>query len=325
MGLIDGELRVVGLNEAVGADHDAALGVGEVALRFVGGESGRSGWRALARQLPAPARGRLVVGRVEFIGIRSTLRRVAAQPPAHRLVRVRRRGVFHPRGLLAQCLCPRGTSLGFERRLRLADARKATLAPTKLLRQFVSAHPNTVARILARISCLRLAKQALDLLVQPALLAQHALVAHRLVLARIGLDLGAVNRHMAKLHQPRTPAQLQHLHEQPLNVLPVHLAKLVDSGEKRLRVGANHPKRHVLVAGTLDTPRGVHPGAVGVDQQRHHHRRVVRALPARVLALDGRLDGAEVQLRDHVQNEPCQMPLGQPLAQRRRQQIGLIL
>jgi hypothetical protein len=32
--------------------------------------------------------------------------------------------------------------------------------------------------------------------------------------AGIGLNLGAVERHMAELHQARRPAQLEHLHEQ---------------------------------------------------------------------------------------------------------------
>ncbi|MGY2932072.1 hypothetical protein ACVWZ6_001674 [Bradyrhizobium sp. GM6.1] len=42
----------------------------------------------------------------------------------------------------------------------------------------------------------------------------HPAIAHRLVDPGIGLDLGAIERHMAKLHKAGLAAQLQDLPEQ---------------------------------------------------------------------------------------------------------------
>ena len=54
----------------------------------------------------------------------------------------------------------------------------------------------------------------------------HALVAHCLVLRRIRLDLGPVERDVPKLHQAGLLGKLQNLHEQAGQRLQVPLAEL---------------------------------------------------------------------------------------------------
>jgi hypothetical protein len=61
----------------------------------------------------------------------------------------------------------------------------------------------------------------------------HALVAHRLVLRRIGFDLGSIQRHMPELNQARLLAQLQNLLEQIAKPLQVPLAEIRDGPEIR--------------------------------------------------------------------------------------------
>ena len=59
-----------------------------------------------------------------------------------------------------------------------------------------------------------LSQPALDLCRKPRLGLFHPAIAHRLVDPGIGFDLGAVERHMAKLHKAGLATQLQDLPEQ---------------------------------------------------------------------------------------------------------------
>src|ERR1700720_579537 len=61
----------------------------------------------------------------------------------------------------------------------------------------------------------------------------HALVAHRLVLRRVGFDLGAIERDMSELHEAGLLAQLQNLPEQFAKRLQVSLAEIRDGAEIR--------------------------------------------------------------------------------------------
>jgi hypothetical protein len=58
-----------------------------------------------------------------------------------------------------------------------------------------------VLRILFGIGLFGGGQQRIDLLFQACLGLVHTLVAHRLVLADVGLDLGSVNGRMAQFHQ----------------------------------------------------------------------------------------------------------------------------
>jgi hypothetical protein len=70
-------------------------------------------------------------------------------------------------------------------------------------------------------------------------------------------------------------------------------------------------------------PRDELPARVRVEQQRDHHRRVVRRPPVTVVPVDG-VEHGQVHLGDRGQHEPRKMILGQPLPHARRQQQLLI-
>jgi len=84
-------------------------------------------------------------------------------------------------------------------------------------------------------------------------------------------------------------------------------------------VGGDDPKRDVLAAAPLDRSRGPHADRIGVDQQRHHHRRIMRRSTMAILAI-GTVERREVKLVDDLQHKPRQVIGGQPIPQAGRQQ-----
>jgi len=131
----------------------------------------------------------------------------------------------------------------------------------------------------------------------------HALVAHRLVLGGVRLDLRAVERDMAELHQSRLLAELEDLSEQAGERLQVPLAEVGDGAEIR-RIEPDDAHEVDPLARRLANPtRRVDPVAIGVEQQPRHHRRIKRRLPA--LAPVHGLDLTQVEmLEDKRQNKP---------------------
>jgi hypothetical protein len=81
----------------------------------------------------------------------------------------------------------------------------------------------------------------------------------------------------------------------------------------RALLARQHPKGDVLLAGALDHPRGPDPARIGVQQQRDHHRRVIRR-PAAPVDPIGRIERLQIHLRDRVDDKPRKMPRRQPLA-----------
>ena len=82
----------------------------------------------------------------------------------------------------------------------------------------------------------------------------HPLITHRLVLRYVGPDLGAVQRHVAQLHQPRPLAKRQHLQKQTRQRRQVVLAKVGDGAEVWGVIRRQHPKGDVLVEALGDAP-----------------------------------------------------------------------
>ncbi len=99
-------------------------------------------------------------------------------------------------------------------------------------------------------------------------------MAHRLVFGGIGLDLGAIQSHVAQAHQARLLAQPQHLHKQALEGIEVAAAELADPAVVGLPVAGEHPEGGILPAGPLDPARGWYADALGVQEQHHHHPRL---------------------------------------------------
>jgi hypothetical protein len=73
----------------------------------------------------------------------------------------------------------------------------------------------------------------------------------------------------------------------------------------------DHPKRDVLDAGSLDHPRRRDPARVRVEQQRHHHRRVIGRPAAPIDTMSG-VERVEVHLLNRADHKPREMVLRQP-------------
>jgi len=79
-------------------------------------------------------------------------------------------------------------------------------------------------------------------------------VAHGLVLAGIGFDLGAIQCHVAQARQPGHLAQPQDLNEQTLEGIKVAAPEFADPAVVRMLNPGEHPEGQVLVASPLDLP-----------------------------------------------------------------------
>ena len=150
--------------------------------------------------------------------------------------------------------------LAFKRLLGFADLLDALLFVGDPLRQLIATTELPVALVLLRIHRLGL--------LQPP-------IVHRLVLAGIGPQLGAVESHMPELHHLRAYAQLQHLYKQPIHRLQMSFLKVADRPEPRSLQDSARYEIHPLFARLGKASRGVDPLAVGVQQQGRHYRRIV--------------------------------------------------
>src|SRR5215472_4859655 len=143
------------------------------------------------------------------------------------------------------------------------------------------------------------------------------LVRKRPVPARIGVDLGAVQRHRAHLQHPHLTPQHQHLDEQFRDLLQKPPPKRRDRVVVRMVIGRNEAKRYRIVGGALQLPARKHSCRVTVNQQPQQHRRMVRCRTRAAIAAD---QCSQVQPINHFNHKPRQMPLRQPLIHRRGQQ-----
>jgi hypothetical protein len=130
------------------------------------------------------------------------------------------------------------------------------------------------------------------------------------------VHLRCVDRDHLHVHQPSLRAQLQHVAEQLTQRPLMALAKPRDRRVIRRLIGGDHPHRDVFMAATLDPPRRSLAERVGVEQQRHHHRRIVRRPTPAVLAIAGH-KRRQIHRFDGIEHEPRQVVLRQPLAQAR--------
>ena len=124
---------------------------------------------------------------------------------------------------------------------------------------------------------------------------------------------------MAELHKSRLFAQLENLPEQSRKHLQVPLAEVRD-GAKIRRIEPDNAQEVDPFARRLGDPaRRVDAVAIAVQQQRRHHRRVKRRLPA--LARIRGFDLTKVERLEHKrQNEASQMIADIGINSRRQQQ-----
>src|SRR3981189_383430 len=164
-----------------------------------------------------------------------------------------------------------GFGFSFQRGLGGPDLLQPLLFVGHPLGHLVATLRGSELTILSLVGLGGLSQPALDLRRKPRLGRFHPAIAHRLVDPGIGLDLCAVERHMAHSHYPRLAAQRKNLPEQSGERSQMPLAELADRAEVRTLHPRYCRKIQPLRAAPRDLARRVDPLAVRIKQQRHHH------------------------------------------------------
>ncbi len=186
------------------------------------------------------------------------------------------------------CLFRALTSLGRLRlclkfSLGLSDPLQLTGTGLRFLVQLIALLAVAVLAVLLGVGQFGLAEQGSHLALQLPLTLEHPLVAHGLVLAGVGPEFGAIQRYMSQAHQPCLLTDLEHLDEQRGPGIQVTAPEIGDPAVVWLLVTSQDPEGGVLPAGLLDLPGAGQSNAVGVQEQHHHHSRVVRLLTTGIL------------------------------------------
>ncbi len=219
--------------------------------------------------------------------------------------------------------CRRRGRLGLQRRLRRADAREPARLVGHPVRHLVAAPVGAMAGVLLVVGRLGPLQPAGHLGGQRGLGLRHAAVAHRLVARGVGLELGAVDGDVAEPDEARRPAEPQHLAEQLGERGEVAAPEARHGAEVRPLQPRHRHEIDPLLARPGDPARGVDAAAVAVEQQRHHHPRVVGRVAA--LLVVGREDHREVERLAHgVADEVREVPGRDQLVRRGRQQPALV-
>ncbi len=142
-------------------------------------------------------------------------------------------------------------------------------------------------------------------------------VRERTVTARIGMHLRAIQGDGAHFEHPHRAGELQHLHEQRLDLRQEALSERRDRVVIRMLVPGDEAKGHRVVRGPFDPPAGEHSGCVSINQQAQQHRGVVRGNARSAVSFDHL---REVQSIHHFDHKARQVPLRQPFIDRRRKQ-----
>src|SRR5450759_2314809 len=168
------------------------------------------------------------------------------------------------------------------RETRLARIREAGLPAAELGRQLISSCV-AVAGVLGRVDRLGLGEDRRHLGCEGDLALGHPAVAHRLVLARVRLELRAVDRDPPELRESGRLAQPEGGQEEALERREVTAPEL----GARLVVGTGLPgeKHEANVGGEalLELARARHPGRVAVEEDLEHEPRVVGRHPPRLV------------------------------------------
>jgi hypothetical protein len=143
------------------------------------------------------------------------------------------------------------------------------------------------------------------------------------LLGGVGGQLGPVQRDGADPDHAGGGAQLQRGHQEASQGLLVAGAEARDGYVVGGLVAGQDPEGEVLVAVTFKLPGGAHPDGVGVQEHAEQELGVVGRVTVPVVTV-GPVEGPEVDLVDHVQDEPGEVAVGEPVAQVRGQQEGLV-
>jgi len=210
----------------------------------------------------------------------------------------------------------------FQRRLGGADRLDPLLLVGDPFGHLIAAFV-AVQLVLCGVRALGRAQPTVDFGLKLGLARLHALIAYGLVLRGVRLDLGAVERHVAELHEAGLLGQLQDLHKQPGQRLQMPLAEVADGAEVRRIERRDHHEVGALGARRGNPARGVDPARIAIEQQRRHHPRIERRLAegARVAARDLTQIQALPNQRD---DETRQVVLRHEVLHARRQKLRLV-
>jgi hypothetical protein len=211
-------------------------------------------------------------------------------------------------------LLPRG-GLGLQLGLGLTQPRQPVGLARKLRRQLVAAGVPEQS-ILTLVDLGGLAQDLGDLFFELVVGAVG-------LVGGVGGQLGAVQRDGADLDHPGGGAQLQRRHQEAGQGLLVASAEPRDGHMIRGLVGGQHPEGDVLSAAAFELPGGAHPDGVGVQQHAQQQLGVVGGVAVPVGAVRP-VEGSQVELVDHVEDEPGQVAFGEPVAQVGWEQEGLV-
>jgi len=163
---------------------------------------------------------------------------------------------------------------------------------------------------------LRQREQLVYLGAQVGFAFHQPLVADRLTLGGVGVDLGPVQAERAQREHARFLRQQQHLHAQPLEVGQEGGAKGGDGVVVGMPVARDVAERHRLVGGPLDLARTEDPRRVPIEEQRQQPLGRVGLAATGPVA---RVERREVEQRHAVHHETSQMLRRQAVAQAHRQ------
>ena len=139
----------------------------------------------------------------------------------------------------------------------------------------------------------------------------------------VGGQLGPVQGNRADLDHAGRGVQLERGDQEPGQGLLMAGAEARDGDVVGRLVGGQNPEGNVFSQAPLDLPGGAHPKAVAVEQHAQQGLGVVGGVTVAVVAV-GSVERGEVELVDHVEDEPGEVAVGEPVAQVRREQEGLV-
>jgi hypothetical protein len=211
-------------------------------------------------------------------------------------------------------LLPRG-GLGLQLRLGLAQPRQPVGLAGQCGRQLVAAGV-TEQPILALVGLGGLPEDLGDL-------------GLKLGVGAVGLvggvagQLGAIQRDRADLDHASGSAQLQRGDQEAGQRLLVAGAEPGDGDVVGGLVGGQDAEGDVLLAAAFDLAGGAHPQAVAIQQHAEQGLGVVGGVAVPVVAVLP-VERVEVELVCDVEDEPGEVALGEPVAQVRGQEEGLV-
>ena len=226
-------------------------------------------------------------------------------------------GLGHRIGVTALLL-----GLGLEGGLGLADGPQAAFPGTQGLGQLVTAGI-AIELVLSGVDRLGLFEDAGDLGLEDGLPLIHAAVAHGLVLARVRLDLRAIEGHPPERHQPGLLAQQQDVEEERMEGREVAAAELADGLVTRTGPAGEIHEADVGLQPLLELARTPDPGGIAIEEDLQHHGGVVGGhTPGLVM---GREEGSQVEVVDEVADEGGQRVGIDPVPHRWRHQQERVL